>query len=167
MLQVNPLDLSNDADPKFITEFYKNLKILSQDLYKKSAVAQTNFASSGANRNKDGGIFAGNASVNNSLQTSAGKRNRGGLSRSSLGAGAEELTQSASLASLALGDDLAVPPPLSSPKPTTESAFQQHPADYFSTESLQDRLKMYAQQGGIPMEYVDRYSARNNTNSST
>lgn len=160
------MDLSNDADPKFITEFYKNLKILSQDLYKKSAVAQTNFASSGANRNKDGGMFAGgNASVNNSLQATGGKRARGGLSRSSLGA--EELNPSTSLASLALGDDLAVPPPLSSPKPTTESAFQQHPADYFSTESLQERLKMYAQQGGIPMEYVDRYNARSsNTNTS-
>ena len=35
-LQVNPEDLSNDADPQFLAEFYKNLKILSQDLYKRS-----------------------------------------------------------------------------------------------------------------------------------
>lgn len=159
---MNPLDLSNDADPKFLTEFYKNLKILSQDLYKKSAVAQTNFGGGGAHRNAS--AFAGNASVNNSLQASGGKRTRGGGLRASFTGmgGNEELAQSASLASLALGDDSAVPPPMSSPKATTESAFQQHPADYFSSESLQERLKLYAQQGGIPMDYVDRYTSRNN-----
>jgi hypothetical protein len=29
-MQVNPKDLSNDFDPKFIAEFHKNLKILTQ-----------------------------------------------------------------------------------------------------------------------------------------
>lgn len=135
-----------------MTEFYKNLKILSQDLYKKSAVAQTNFGGSAVAR--------GNASVNNSLQVSGGKRNRGNGLRASLGS--EDLTQSTSLAMLALGgEDVATPAPIISPKPTTESAFQQHPADYFSSESLNERLKLYAQQGGIPMEYLDRYNARN------
>jgi hypothetical protein len=28
--QVNPKDLSNDFDPRFIAEFHKNLKILTQ-----------------------------------------------------------------------------------------------------------------------------------------
>ena len=36
-LQVNPEDLSNDLDTKFMTEFYRNMKILSLDLYKKTA----------------------------------------------------------------------------------------------------------------------------------
>ena len=32
-------DLSNDGDPRFVGEFYNNLKILSQDLFKRSAAA--------------------------------------------------------------------------------------------------------------------------------
>jgi hypothetical protein len=38
---VNPSDLSNDSDPLFVSEFYSNLKILSQDLYKKSSHGST------------------------------------------------------------------------------------------------------------------------------
>ena len=34
---MNPEDLSNDLDTKFMTEFYRNMKILSLDLYKKTA----------------------------------------------------------------------------------------------------------------------------------
>lgn len=44
-----------------------------------------------------------------------------------------------------------------------------HPADYFTAESLHERMKMYAQQGGIPLDYLDRYAAgrgRGNTASS-
>jgi hypothetical protein len=33
-IKVNPSDLSNDNDPQFAAEFYTNLRILSQDLYK-------------------------------------------------------------------------------------------------------------------------------------
>ena len=35
-IKVNPADLSNDSDPNFMSEFYTNLRILSQDLYKHS-----------------------------------------------------------------------------------------------------------------------------------
>lgn len=34
-----------------------------------------------------------------------------------------------------------------------------HPADYFTAESLHERMKTYAQQGGIPLDYLDRYAA--------
>jgi hypothetical protein len=33
-----------------------------------------------------------------------------------------------------------------------------HPADYFSAESLNERMKLYAQQGGIPIDYMERYA---------
>ncbi len=46
---MNPVDLSNDADPRFVAEFYKNLKILSQDLYKKSAAAENAKQQMGSN----------------------------------------------------------------------------------------------------------------------
>ena len=29
---------------------------------------------------------------------------------------------------------------------------------YFSTESIHDRLRVYAREGGVPLDYVDRYS---------
>ncbi len=32
-------------------------------------------------------------------------------------------------------------------------------ADHFSPESLQERMRMYAQQGAIPQEFLDRYAA--------
>lgn len=33
---VNPFNLSDDADPSFVSEFYKNLRLLSQDLFRMS-----------------------------------------------------------------------------------------------------------------------------------
>jgi len=44
--------------------------------------------------------------------------------------------------------------------PITGSGGQSHPADYFSTESIQDRMKLYALQGGLPVEYYERYLTR-------
>lgn len=37
--------MSNDSDPKFTAEFYLNLKLLSQDLYKKSSGQPSSFQS--------------------------------------------------------------------------------------------------------------------------
>jgi len=59
------------------------------------------------------------------------------------------------LASLALGaGDSTIELPI------TGSGGQSHPADYFSMESIQDRMKMYATQGGLPAEYYERYLTR-------
>ena len=30
--------------------------------------------------------------------------------------------------------------------------------DYFSLESIHDRLRIYAKEGGVPLDFVDRYS---------
>lgn len=40
--QVNPQDITNDANPEFITEFYTNLRILNQDLYKRLSLTGAN-----------------------------------------------------------------------------------------------------------------------------
>ena len=34
---------------------------------------------------------------------------------------------------------------------------QQSSAEYFNPTALYERMKVYAQHGGIPMEYVERY----------
>jgi hypothetical protein len=129
--------LSNDADPKFLAEFYKNLKILSQDLYKKSVVAQTNFSTSTIRSSIGGGLLAATA-----------KRTR----RPSMVGGDDGHL----LASLALGGDDANSQSAAAPQTGTDSG---HPPDYFSNDSLFERMKQYAQQGGIPMEYLERYAA--------
>lgn len=51
---MNPEDLSNDLDTKFTTEFYRNMKILSLDLYKKTA------ALSNQGTQQPGGAAVGN-----------------------------------------------------------------------------------------------------------
>jgi hypothetical protein len=59
------------------------------------------------------------------------------------------------LASLALGaGDSTIELPISG------SGSQTHPADYFSMDSIQDRMKLYATQGGLPVEYYERYLTR-------
>ena len=163
-IKVNPADLSNDNDPRFMSEFYKNLKILSQDLYKKTAVAQTNpnFALSGGNNGRP----------------AANKRQK---SRSSFnmfgpGDGNNDLQQSMLLAAALAGDDGSVVGEPSrvpgSPLPSAGGAFFGEPASHahssvdYSHDSLVERMRMYAQQGGIPLDYIERYTANNNNGSS-
>ncbi len=50
---MDPSDLSNDADAIFMGEFYTNLKILSQDLYKKSSHTLTATASASSSTPSD------------------------------------------------------------------------------------------------------------------
>lgn len=174
--QVNPNDLSNDADPQFLAEFYKNLKILSQDLYKKSALQQTAPMLStalGATLGGGGGGGVKNAPYDDK-RASAVKRLRASFTNRTGQGDIAAAAQSAAAAALSMADGPAMTPPRT-PNPadsTSSAAFQTHPVDYFTAESLQERLKQYAQQGGIPMDYLDRYTASkgaagSNTSSST
>merc|ERR1712224_1033527 len=49
---------------------------------------------------------------------------------------------------------LAAVDEVSAAAPTTAQA-----AEHFSAESMHDRLRMYAQQGALPLEFLDRYVA--------
>lgn len=111
-----------------MAEFYKNLKILSQDLYKKSAAVSQLSSGSGSSPNKFASLKKQN--TNRSL-------NSNGLASLALGAG-----------------DSTIELPISG------SGSQTHPADYFSMDSIQDRMKLYATQGGLPVEYYERYLTR-------
>merc|ERR1711998_540786 len=44
-IKVAPYDITNDNDPKFKAEFYKNLKVLSQDLYRQQSRAKKDLGS--------------------------------------------------------------------------------------------------------------------------
>ncbi len=137
--------MSNDADPKFLAEFYKNLKILSQDLYKKSVVASTN-TSAAANFGSPAGKAADPRGAKMAKFKSQASTRLLDIPANTTSNSNEET------GSNAVGNP----------------AFA-HPADYFTAESLHERMKMYAQQGGIPLDYLDRYAAgrgRGNTVSS-
>lgn len=171
-IKVNPSDLSNDADPLFIAEFYKNLKILSQDLYKKSATTQSApFAANLAPK------VGGPTASYEQQRANAVKRLRASFTQRG---GHNEIANAAAAAMAAIGGDGTPVTPLSptpfsavsvpaTPVPAdtagaANSAFQTHPADYFTSESLHERMKLYAQQGGIPMDYLDRYAASKGNN---
>jgi len=42
-----------------------------------------------------------------------------------------------------------------------------HPQEYFSSESLMERMKMYTQHGNIPTDYLEKYAATYQPQAST
>ena len=93
----------------FIAEFYKNLKILSQDLFRKTVHDEVQVASPLSPKPER------RASVRrSSFRFTGGMTEAGG------------------------SDD----------------------ADYYTSASLMERVKQYAAEGGIPMEFVERYASQ-------
>lgn len=133
---MNRADLSNDGDPKFLAEFYKNLKILSQDLYKKSALSQ----------HVPGNSSSGGGKV--PLLKNKSINNKGSKDYMSLALGAD--------------DELGPPSGINNNDSfigsSSSTGAQAHPADYFSHDNIHERLKLYAAQGGLPKEYFERYA---------
>jgi hypothetical protein len=185
-IKVNSADLSNDNDPRFLSEFYKNLKILSQDLYKKTAVAGTTNPMTGLSVGQGQGKGQGGPT---SSSTERGGGGGGAKRQKSLGRSSfnmfgpnntgetNDLQQSMLLAAALAGDDTTsvVPSPMGGGEKQQTGFFREHEqqqpggqggqsADYFSHDSLVERMKVYAQQGGIPLDYIERYSASNNNN---
>ncbi|CAM9130892.1 unnamed protein product, partial [Ectocarpus fasciculatus] len=113
-IKINPTDMSNDTDPAFMAEFYTNIKILNQDLYKKTTVAGPNL---GATR----------PTTRNMLSRGDSHRN---------------LSQTRGQSSTHLLNQEA--------RPT--------PGEYFTAQHMQDRVRQYAEEAGIPAEYIERYS---------
>jgi hypothetical protein len=105
--------LSNDSDPLFVAEFYKNLKILSQDLFRKSVVVDNQIP----------------PRLERRLSSTGARRNSYRFTPQQ-GAALEGLSAAAA------DDD----------------------TEYFATEKLSERLKQYAVEGGIPLEFVQRYT---------
>jgi len=166
-IKVNADDVSNDGDPKFLAEFYKNLKILSQDLYKKSATNSSGISTGGAG---SAGVNPGIANLSRASVTLSGDRKSpqksstlrhsfGGLNPAEIAAGSITVGNAVGFANSIPGAP-ARRQSIDLSQTTIPSGVLNHPADYFTAESLYDRMKLYAQQGGIPMDYMDRYAAR-------
>ena len=140
---MNAKDLSNDADPVFLTEFYKNLKILSQDLYKKSSISLSSLDSAAGNQAGGGD----NKPAAKNIQKFGSLRNLGQLKRSTGNAPGDNTSDT-------IGDRVDD----GSSGSILESSIFQASEDYFSDEKMTERLKVYAKQGGIPNEYIERYA---------
>ena len=141
-MQINPSDLSNDSDPVFMNEFYTNLRILSQDLYKHSQSKKSDGAAVHARRSSGHKV---------SLMRQLSGLGRSPSSSSQLSAPPSEQQQQ-----------------LDSSKrenkggaPTATHANNAAAARYFGADSMQERVKQYAQEGGIPSEFLDRYMREN------
>jgi hypothetical protein len=153
---VNPSDLSNDNDPVFIAEFYKNLKILSQDLYKRSATTAVSTPAR-PNASLAGAASAPNSSAPPPLQK---RMSRLGSLRSMMqspdaadpapgyGTGHDSVTKERTQAYAAGGGSSIL----------DSAYFNPASPDYFTQEALHERMKVYAREGGIPMDYIDRYT---------
>ena len=102
-----------------MAEFYTNLRILSQDLYKQRSSAPGD-----------------NTRVAKLVRQQSGN-SRGEMARS----------PSAALRKTSSFKYDAVPSPSK---------------DYFAAQSMHERMRQYAKEGGIPMEFVERYSQETN-----
>lgn len=151
--------MSNDADPKFLSEFYKNLKILSQDLYKKSA--SVGHSAPPLMSKGPAAAATPSAPTTGGETVKLGKMNKRTRSSFNSSFSKNDPDIAAALMSIntnLLDDALGGPDVPITPNREQLQAHQSS-ADYFTSESLMDRMKQYAALGGIPMEYMDRYTA--------
>jgi hypothetical protein len=156
---VNPGSVADDNDPGFVSEFYKNLRLLSQDLYKRTATVgilpgQGNESSSSEIRTnsleKKGStgtlkqlvVDEGNMISSNSVNSSA-SLTTGTASATPL------LKKKSSMGTLPVG---------SIGTASSSSVTDVESADYFSQEKFQERMKMYIKEVGIDVDYISRYS---------
>ena len=184
---MNPEDLSNDLDTKFTTEFYRNMKILSLDLYKKTAAlsnqgtqqpgggAVGNFASFSLTSSKSKANLLGSglrgkkaapSQINTDLppiSDTPGKIDFAALALESP-SGGERKTISNVFVPLI---DFVVHFPLANASKSESMTTLTHPQEYFSSESLMERMKMYTQHGNIPTDYLEKYAAAYQPQNST
>ena len=127
---MNAADLSNDADPAFLAEFYKNLKILSQDLFKRSAAAGPSPVASSS-----GSVSSFERRTSAPVARSPSRR---------ISSFSDALAEEGER-------DFAVPA-------LSSHAFSAPPSEYFSHENISERMRVYIREGGIPQEFVERYA---------
>lgn len=133
--------MSNDTDPAFMAEFYTNIKILNQDLYKKTTVATPSI-----------GVTRPNTSTHRPMSSVDGVK-----------PGSRMLNRSDSKLNLSRGDSHrnlsgGAQTRVSSAHFISSQEARASPVEYFTAQHMQDRVRQYAEEAGIPSEYLERYS---------
>jgi hypothetical protein len=175
---VNPGNVGDDNDPAFVSEFYKNLRLLSQDLYKRTASmgiipgqpTMDLFSSSAATAGAGGELTMKSLEKKGSFGSMFDLAPPSG---SGAGAGAGQLQSQATLkkkpslnlssvsaAGAGTGTGTITPPTPSgsSVYSTVNTMNNVESTEYFSQENFQERMKMYIREVGIDPEYVSRYT---------
>ncbi len=114
-----------------MTEFYTNLKIVNQDYYKRSTIGSGASALPGNKRM----LVAGGNEKPKPLLRGESKR----AVKTEASDGQRNLFRMKSSNAIEV---------VGAPKSN----------DYFAAQHLQDRVRQYAQEAGIPIEYLDRYT---------
>ena len=192
--QANPSDLSDDTNPLFMAEFFSNLKILSQNLFKAtvSNIGMKNNNNTFSNINYDNkndndfqndnilnqNHYQNHVNFSQNLIMSPDKVPSSRPQSMSLSGPNSPAPRSVRRRSGSKGagsfEGFVQMGPLSSimiPLKKRESSFsiskdqqkerekeKEREKDYFSSESIHERLRVYAKEGGVPLDYVDRYS---------
>ena len=148
-VKVDPRDLSNDAEPAFLQEFYSNFKVLSSDLYKYSSSAVAGSIADTmafpAMGDTTGAGFT--SSVEDLNSTSNNKSNPNAMKKMSSRLMA--LTGSIKEDTIV---DAAAEKQAQAPTSSREAYYSQH--------SLAERMRAYAsasKDSAIPLSYLDRY----------
>jgi hypothetical protein len=160
-IKVNPDLLGNDADPVFMGEFYRNMKILSQDLYRRSVARSSGPSQPGAVSSGGGG--GGGGSTPNERRAIR----RGSSATRFTDAGVEGALSAYAAggvsagASGAQGSGKSNNPRLSRGNSGLGggSVSGAMSMDGFDAASIQSRMKEYAAFGGLPTEFFDRYAS--------
>ena len=134
-------DRWNDQNPQFIGEFYKNLRILSQDLYKRSMVGVDSFPAMRDGVKTIGSLsrqFSGSVGLSRSLS-----------SRRNHLIGQDEESTPVSSQFFSMAD--------SSEKSLTSKSLQNETS--FEPDSMENRIKTYVRMGGLPTDFAQRYAS--------
>ncbi len=127
--------MTNDIDPFFISEFYTNLRILSQDLYKKFSTVHYPVGN-GAQADIGSRATDENLMLNSGIIPKFNRR----------------------VGHIRSNSDLNLQSSLEKTGNSTSES-------YYSPQALQERIKQYSKQGristdaSIPMDYFSRYAA--------
>ena len=152
------MDLSNDNDPKFTAQFFGNIKILSQDLFHTSASnkkSKENLFSSMLNKNdcpKNMGSEKG--MLSNEVKSFDKSSRKANIARE------ESINDTKTKKEANLIQIEKKSEKFEKKKELDKEIIKEK--DYFSLESIHDRLRIYAKEGGVPLDLVDRYSEHRN-----
>jgi hypothetical protein len=135
-IKTNPYDLTNDQDATFMQEFYKNLKVINQDLYREVQSKHSNGGRGGINKQDSSSSESGTTAAA-AIGTASGKF------RALKKMGSKLLDVTSNTSAMAGAEEK-----------------RGQVTEYYSSSALEQRMMEYAKNSGvsIPSTYLQRYT---------